>query len=353
MPKSLLAVVAAARSIGRRRVKFAGRRYSPDPAADGNRPLAACFATKYVQPAQLAIRLGLSDLQPHGSYQQKRDSPTMLRFPIHLPCCALLISLIAGQLSYAEVLDSVPQTLGEHRAIAEIEVDTPSGFDFQTNQFVFDGVADQFFTVEGTIRLLHDNPADSFNDPFVGPVGVNGDGLNTVRMEVVELLDFTVTSGSGVTDMVIGDTGADFVQTAGSNQDFFSTGGAAENPPGGTTADGFLALLMEVELDANIPVLNQPVGRLRNQDALILDAQFGDFLPFGIPFVASSTLPHPFFASPGNPLTALVGTDTVIARFTSAQITLVPEPASIVAGILGLGAFLAISLRYRRRIAGA
>jgi len=269
----------------------------------------------------------------------------------------LAICLIAApSQGRAEVLMGVTDSTGTFPAIAVIEVDTPSTFNFQTNEFVFDGVADTFFTVTGNITLRNGNAVDSFIDPITSNmIGSNGDGLNTVQVEVVGLEDTTLVSGSGVGDITIGDGTGDFAATAGPNQDFFSTGGASENAPSGATADGFLNLFMEIDVqEPLIPQINLPPGELRNQEVLPLEATFDSFLPFGVPFNLVGG-PISFFPSPGNPLLSnpLVNSDTELARFTSVQLTIVPEPASVVAGVLALAGFLALAWRTRRSLTSA
>lgn len=266
-------------------------------------------------------------------------------------------------------LAGIPAGSNTYPAIATIGVDTPSGVNSGTGEFIFDGVADFFFDVSGDVRIWRSGPLDTFNDPITGnPVGAAADGLNTLRLEMVNISNVNVsaTGGAVINSVQLGDG----VDNGSNDGPLFSTGGAAEIGPNGETANGFLNLFMEIDIAQ--PLINVPgalqgapffldptytIGPIHNNDVLTLEAVIDDFAPEGITFMQVGG-PVGFFAPISNqlvidlaPLRGL--TEMRFAQFVSTNIQIVPEPGSIAFGLMGVVAFGTFAWRKRRRAVAA
>ena len=276
----------------------------------------------------------------------------------------LLPSLVQAE---ANFLGNIPAGTSYYPAIAKIGVDIPTTFNQGTKEFDFDGIVDYTFEVTGEVQIWRSGPLDNFNDPITGaPVGSSGDGLNTLRLEMVKITNVNITNPAGaqIASISLGDG-----VTGGTNSGaFFSTGGAAEIGPNGFTANAFLNLFMNIDVlqpVINVPAILQgppfgfnatyPIGSLHNNSVLHLEAVIDEFAPDGISFLQTGG-PVGFFAPTSNAFVQKLNTSLVarpltemrFAQFITTDIQIVPEPSSIVFGIIAVGAFGTLAWRRHR-----
>jgi hypothetical protein len=287
-------------------------------------------------------------------------------------CLAVSLCLLLPTLAHAEqhFLANVPAGTNIYPAIATIGVRVPTIYDPFTKEFNFSqGTVDYVFQVTGDIQIWRSGPLDNFNDPITGaPVGAAADGLNTLRLEMVNLTNVQVSAssppGSVITNIKIGDG-----VTGGTNSGpFFSTGGAAEIGPNGELANAFLNLFLEAtvtqpQINAPAPInASFPIGALHNNTVMHLEAQISEFAPDGVHFLLTNG-PVGAFAPTSNPFVQALAllpdpfnrplAEMQFAQFISADIQIVPEPSSVVFGLIAMGAFGTIAWRRRRAATAA
>lgn len=269
-------------------------------------------------------------------------------------------------------LANVPPGTSIYPAIATIGVRVPSQFNLQTGEFRFDqGTTDYVFEVKGDIQIWRSGPLDNYNDPITGAaVGAPADGLNTLRLEMVNLSNVVISPstppGATISNIKIGDG-----ITGGTNNGaYFSTGGAAELNPDGSLANAFLNLFLEATVtQPTIPVpagplqgilgTTTPIGPLHNNTVMHLEAQISEFAPDGIHFLLTNG-PIGAFAPTTNAFVQALATLGVrplsqmqFAQFISADIQIVPEPSSVIFGLMAVGAFGTLAWRRRRAAVAA
>ena len=294
----------------------------------------------------------------------KSDLNLLPRFACSFFSAALLLFLPTLVQAENHFLGNIPAGTSTYKAIARIGVDTPNTndpYNPSTKEFNFDGVVDYVFEVTGDIQIWRSGPLDNFNDPITNAsVGAAADGLNTLRMEMVKLSGINIVNPSGatITSIKLGDE-----VTGGTNSGaFFSTGGAAEIAPLGSSANGFLNLFLEVNItQPNIVAgnINFPIGALHNNSVLHLEAVIDKFAPAGISFLQTGG-PVGFFAPANHPLVLALAalpapfnrpaSQMQFARFITTDLQIVPEPSSVVFGLIAVGAFGTLAWR-RRRVA--
>jgi hypothetical protein len=292
----------------------------------------------------------------------------------HGQICSLfglsLLLLVPG-LAQAEpnFLGNVPAGTSYYPAIAKIGVRVPSQLDSTGKEFDFTtATTDYIFEVTGQIQITRSGPLNSFNDLITGAsVTPSGGGLNTLQLEMVNLTSVNITNPAGATinNIKLGDGVPDGINSGA----FFSTGGAAEIGLDGSLANAFLNLFLETNVvQPVIPIpgplqallglgTTTPIGALHNNTELHLEAQISEFAPDGVSFLLTNG-PVGAFAPTSNAFVqALAGlpapfnrplAEMQFAQFVSADLQIVPEPGSVIFGLMAAGAFGTFVWRHRR-----
>lgn len=284
----------------------------------------------------------------------------------HLLSLLTTVLSVCGTASGANFLASQTPGFATYPAVATITVEAPSGFNLGSLAFEFNGGTQYTFDITGDIEIWRSGPLDNYVDPLTGvPVGAAADALNTMRLEISKISNVMITSPTaGAGSLVIGDgnpDGTDNNGPLGSPVSLFSSGGAAEVGPDGSLADGYLDLVLEVNVTnptIPTPLGSIPIGFLHNDPLTPLHfaASISEYPPAGIPFVMTngpvsmySRTDHPFvlalnsnFGRPLNPLE--------MARFVSGTLTIVPEPGTVFGAMVGAAA-VAIARRRTKRSA--
>jgi hypothetical protein len=332
--------------------------------------------------AQKDPRQNITPLPGHFAFRRDKLQGNRMKSVLNSllsNCYSLLgvaLLLLLPGLAQAEqhFLANVPAGTSIYPAIATIGVRVPTIYDPVAKEFNFSqGTVDYVFQVTGDIQIWRSGPLDNYNDPITGaPVGAAADGLNTLRLEMVNLSNVQVSAssppGSTISNIKIGDG-----TTGGTNSGpFFSTGGAAEIGPNGELANAFLNLFLEATVtQPQIPVPaalqgilgpTTPIGPLHNNTVMHLEAQIGEFAPDGIHFLLTNG-PIGAFAPTSNAFVQALAllpapfnrpvAEMQFAQFISADIQIVPEPSSVVFGLMAVGAFGTLAWRRRRAIFAA
>lgn len=296
-------------------------------------------------------------------------------------CGSLLVLLPTLAQAEPHFLANVPAGTSIYPAIAKIGIRVPSQLDSTGKEFDFvNNTTTYMFEVTGDIQIWRSGPLTNdglghdFVDPITGAnVGVANDGFNSLRLEMVNLTSAVITNPAGavINSITLGDG-----VTGGTNSGaLFSTGGAAEIAPDGSLANGFLNLFLNANvLLPLIPIPAQlqafpfnlqptyPIGTLHNNTALHLEAQISEFAPGGVSFLLTNGPVGAFAPTTNSFVQALAGlpapfnrplAEMQFAQFVSADLQIVPEPGSIVLGVIAAGVFGTIAWRRRRAAAVA
>ena len=296
-------------------------------------------------------------------------------------CFALLLGLavaVPAHNAAAQILGSQVAETKTYPATAKLIVDTPSGFDINNpvQPFLFDGTNLVEFNVTGFVTIRQTAPSAGFVDQLTG-VNYNAPGgLSAIQQEIVGVNVTSITSPSATAvSLNIGDNGDDGIDStpAGFPRSFFSTGGAVENNPLGLTADGFLNLFMQVDVTDPLilvpPALqglglaaSYPIGALYNaNDPLHLERVIDAYQPFNQPFTIPGGSPIvEMFMRTDNQLVIDLNAAALIqrplepliaARFTFAELTIIPEPSSAILAVIAVGGLFAARRWRKQRLA--
>jgi hypothetical protein len=304
-----------------------------------------------------------------------------MNFRTSLVCGLTAVLSLVG---WSRPLFAAPSILGTqvaetktYPAFARLVLDTPVPGTFLPGlqPFVFNGTNTYEFTVTGTVTIRQAAPSNSFTDDITSTIYTAPGGLSAIEQEIVSVSASSFSSTNPLASLgglVLGDGGDDGINSTPGNspRSFFSTGGAVENNPDGSTADGFLNLFLQVNVtNPQIPTTSlqlinplfqasYPIGQLYNKDLpLHLERNINAYQPFFQTFsipLGSPTVE--MFMDVNHPLVkdlnTLLGRPLIplkAAAFTIAELTIVPECSSLL-----LAGWAAVGFaRFARRTSGS